>query len=163
MSRAVATLFGLGYLRPGPGTWASAAALPLGWALHTLGGFLLFGAATLIACAVGLWAVRAATAGTADKDPSEIVIDELAGQWIALLPVSLGAWHVGADVLALYPGWVAAFVLFRFFDIVKPGPVGWADRRGDAWGVMLDDVFAGLISAVLVAAAAAISHGVLMG
>ena len=58
---------------------------------------------------------------------------------------------MGAELLALYPGWIAAFVLFRLFDIWKPGPVGWADRRGDALGVMLDDVIAGVMAAIGVA------------
>ncbi len=90
----------------------------------------------------------------------EIVIDEVAGQWIALAPVFIGATHAGADVLALWPGWVVAFAGFRLFDIWKPGPVGWADRRGDALGVMLDDVFAGVMAAICVMIGAGISHGV---
>jgi phosphatidylglycerophosphatase A len=61
----------------------------------------------------------------------------------------------------LWPGWVAAFVLFRLFDITKPGPVGWADRRGDALGVMLDDVIAGVFAAVGVVILAGLSHAVM--
>jgi phosphatidylglycerophosphatase A len=61
----------------------------------------------------------------------------------------------------LWPGWVTAFLAFRLFDIWKPGPIGWADRRGDALGVMLDDILAGLAAALCVMAGAAISHGVL--
>jgi phosphatidylglycerophosphatase A len=57
---------------------------------------------------------------------------------------------------------IAAFVLFRLFDIWKPGPVGWADRRDDALGVMLDDVIAGVLGAIAVVALAALAHGVLM-
>ncbi|EDM70914.1 phosphatidylglycerophosphatase, putative [Roseobacter sp. AzwK-3b] len=90
------------------------------------------------------------------------MVDEVAGQWLAFWPVSIGAAHVGADLTALWPGWIAAFVLFRLFDIWKPGPVGWADRRGDALGVMLDDIIAGVLAAVGVVALAALSHGVLM-
>ena len=159
MSRLIATLFGTGYLRPAPGTWGSLAALPLAWALHVLGGFPLVAAATLGVFALGWWATAEMTRGAADHDPSEIVIDEVAGQWLALWPVSAGAWHVGADILALWPGWIVAFLGFRLFDIWKPGPVGWADRRGDALGTMLDDVFAGLIAALCVAGAAAAAHG----
>lgn len=157
-TRAVATLFGLGYLRPGPGTWASAAALPLLWALHVLGGFAAVILATLAVTAIGWWAVARATAEADDKDPSEIVIDELAGQWLALWPVSAGAAVSGAPVLALWPGWVAGFVLFRLFDILKPGPVGWADRRPGATGVMLDDLIAGLMAAAGTVALAALFH-----
>jgi phosphatidylglycerophosphatase A len=64
--------------------------------------------------------------------------------------------------LALYPGWIAAFVLFRLFDIWKPWLVGRADARGDALGVMLDDVIAGVFAAIGVAALAALFHLVLM-
>jgi len=98
----------------------------------------------------------------ADHDPSEIVVDELVGQWIAFLPVSIGAAHVGADLTVLWPGWIAAFLLFRLFDIWKPGPIGWADRKGDARGVMLDDVIAGVFAAIGVVILAAISHGVML-
>ncbi|MDJ0993931.1 MAG: phosphatidylglycerophosphatase A [Dinoroseobacter sp.] len=158
MTRLLATFFGVGLLKPAPGTWGSLAALPAFWIVHVLGGFPLVVVATLIVFAVGVWVTRAETAGKEDHDPSEIVIDEVAGQWIALWPVSLGAQMAGADVLALYPGWIAAFVFFRLFDIWKPGPVGWADRRHDAIGVMLDDVIAGVLAAVCVGALAAIAH-----
>ena len=70
--------------------------------------------------------------------------------------------HAGVDVLALWPGWIAAFVGFRLFDIWKPGPVGWADRRDDAVGVMLDDIVAGVMAALLVVALAAAYHGWIM-
>jgi len=66
------------------------------------------------------------------------------------------------DVLQLWPGWLTGFALFRLFDILKPGPVGWADRRQDALGVMLDDVIAGVCAAVCVVALAAVAHVVLM-
>jgi phosphatidylglycerophosphatase A len=98
--------------------------------------------------------------GQEDHDPSEVVVDEVVGQWIALWPLSFGLWHAGADSWVFpYPGWLTAFVLFRLFDVLKPGPVGWADRRGDALGVMLDDVIAGLIAAVGVLGAAMVFHG----
>jgi phosphatidylglycerophosphatase A len=158
LARAIATLFGIGHLRPGPGTWASAAALPLLWALHVLGGFAAVVVATLAVTAIGWWAVARATVDTDDKDPSEIVVDELAGQWLALWPVSAGAVMSGAPVLALWPGWVAGFALFRLFDILKPGPVGWADRRPGVTGVMLDDLIAGLLAATGTVALAALFH-----
>lgn len=162
MSRLIATWFYTGYLRPAPGTWGSLAALPFAWGIHVLGGPVALALATALVFAAGLWATRVETAGSADHDPSEIVVDEVVGQWISLLPVSLGAARAGADVLALWPGVVAGFILFRLFDIWKPGPVGWADRRGDALGVMLDDVIAGLFAALGVGALAALAHGLLM-
>ncbi|MGR3321049.1 MAG: phosphatidylglycerophosphatase A family protein [Pseudooceanicola sp.] len=161
-SHLVATFGGVGNLRPMPGTWGSAAALPTAWLLHAIGGSWLLLAAIPVAYFAGVWATRRETEETGDHDPSHVVIDEVAGQWIALLPVMFGADRVGADVLALWPGWIVAFVGFRFFDIVKPGPVGWADRRDDATGVMLDDVIAGIMAAALVIVLAALFHLVLI-
>lgn len=162
IARLVGTVCFVGHLRPAPGTWGSLAALPIVWLLHMSGGFPLLLIAIVIAFAMGWWATAQMTRGQSDNDPSEIVVDELVGQWIALIPISLGAWMRGVDILALYPGWIAAFLLFRLFDIWKPGPIGWADRRGDPLGVMLDDVIAGLFAALLTAALAAIAHGLLL-
>jgi phosphatidylglycerophosphatase A len=162
MSRMIATVFYVGTLRPAPGTWGSLAALPLFYLLHQAGGFPLVLIATVAVFFIGWWATTAATRGKEDHDPSEIVIDEVAGQWIALLPVSYGAWAMGADVLALYPGWIVAFAAFRLFDITKPGPVGWADRKHTPLGVMLDDVIAGVMAAVTVGVFAAVAHGLFL-
>ncbi|WP_439138769.1 phosphatidylglycerophosphatase A family protein [Roseicyclus sp.] len=158
MMRAIATLGPIGHLRPAPGTWGSAAAILLAWALHMLGGFVLLFVTTFAVTALGWWAVREATLGQADKDPSEIIIDEVAGQWIALWPVSLGATMAGTDFWALWPGVLTAFVAFRLFDILKPGPVGWADRQEGAFGVMADDLIAGWLAAMVVAALAVLAH-----
>ena len=158
MMRAIATLGPIGHFRPGPGTRGSAAAIVLAWAIHARGGFGLFFAATLAVTGLGWWAVSEATRGQTDKDPSEIVIDEVAGQWIALWPVSLGAQMAGTDFWALWPGIVTAFVAFRLFDILKPGPVGWADRQEGAFGVMADDLIAGWLAAMVVAVLAVIAH-----
>ncbi len=162
MTRLIATFFYVGHLRPAPGTWGSLAALPVAYVIIKIGGWplLLLGAA--VAYFAGLWATRVETAGKGNHDPSEIVIDEVAGQWIALLPVAFGAAMMGVPVVALWPGWIAAFVLFRLFDITKPWLVGWADRRDDAVGVMLDDVIAGLFAAIGVVVLAALYHLVLM-
>lgn len=161
-AKLIATVLGVGYIRPGPGTWGSLVALPWAWLLHVIGGFPLLILGILVTFGAGWWAAAKMTAGSDDHDPSEIVIDEVAGQWIALMPVMIGAAYASVPVLALWPGWITAFVAFRLFDIWKPGPVGWADRRPDAWGVMLDDVIAGVIAAVVVIVAAAVSHGVMM-
>jgi phosphatidylglycerophosphatase A len=164
MTRMIAIFFGAGLLRPAPGTWGTAAALPCAWVIHGLFGFPGLLIATILAFGLGWWATAVETRGKADHDPSEIVIDEVVGLWIALMPLSAGLWHAGAAPWVFpWPGWVGAFVLFRLFDIWKPWVIGWADRRGDALGVMLDDVIAGVFAAVLLAVAAAISHGILMG
>ena len=157
----VATTGLVGHLKPGSGTWGSLAALPMAWMLHVLGGATLLLAASVVLFFIGVWATQRLTSGKDNHDPSYIVIDEVVGQWVALLPVSVGATHSGAGVLDLWPGWVAAFVLFRLFDITKLGPVGWADRREDALGVMLDDVVAGVFAALGVGALAYLAHGVL--
>ncbi|MAY85782.1 MAG: phosphatidylglycerophosphatase A [Pseudooceanicola sp.] len=161
-ARLIGTVFGVGYLRPAPGTWGSFVALPAAWALHTAGGFPLLALATIIAFVLGLWATKAMAAAGSGHDPSEIVIDEVVGQWIALMAISYPSWSMGIDITRLWPGWIAGFLLFRLFDITKPGPVGWADRRPDALGVMLDDVIAGVLAAIGVMALAALYHVVLI-
>ena len=161
VAQMIGTVCGAGYIRPAPGTWGSLAALPMVWVLHSLGGFPLLAFATVVGFVAGLWATKVMTAGQDDHDPSEIVIDEVVGQFIALWAISYPAWVQGIEITALWPGWVAGFVLFRLFDITKLGPVGWADRRGDAMGVMLDDVIAGVFAAIGVALLAGLSHGVL--
>ncbi|MBP0445736.1 phosphatidylglycerophosphatase A [Roseomonas sp. SSH11] len=126
----VASLCGVGFLRPAPGTWASALVLPV--ALLGPGWCLAFGIGFSLA---GLWAVSRLPA--AQRDPSWVVADEGAGQCLALaaLPVDASGWWI-----------LAAFALFRAVDIVKPGPVGWADRMGGTLSVMLDDILAGLLA-----------------
>lgn len=159
MSRLFATFFYVGLLRPAPGTWGSAAAIPVAYGLHWLGGFPVLLVATLAVFGLGWWATVEATRGKADHDPSEIVIDEVVGQWIALWPLSLGLWWMAADPWVFpWPGWVVGFLMFRLFDIWKPGPVGWADRKPNAFGVMMDDVIAGAMAAVLVVVGAALGH-----
>lgn len=159
LARQVATLGGIGTLPGAPGTWGSLAAIPLTWLLHWLGGFPLVMAATSFVLIGGYWAVLVHLDGRAE-DPSEVVIDEVAGMMIALWPLSLGLDVIGAarDVFP-WPGWVLGFLLFRFFDIVKPPPVSWADRLKTPLGVMLDDVLAGLLAAIVATLAAGVSHG----
>ena len=154
----IATLGPVGYLRPAPGTWGSAAAVLLALPLLYTHILILFVLAIFAACALGYVSIKAMTAGEADPDHSEIVIDELAGQWIALLPVAYGVWFTGASPLALYPGLITAFIAFRVFDIWKPWIIGKADARKDAWGVMLDDIWAGVFAAVVVMVLATIAH-----
>ena len=136
LARLLASGFGAGRVPLAPGTAGSAAAVLVG------AGLLRRGRGALVAGVVGavlggIWAVR--ESGEAEADPGWVVIDEVAGQWITLFglrrPTPLGL--------------LAAFGLFRALDIAKPGPVGWADRRGGAAGVMADDVIAGALGAVL--------------
>lgn len=164
MIRVLTTFFGLGLLRPAPGTWGSAGAIALGLAIDRYLGFPTLVFATILVTCLGFFASRIALADRPGEDPSEIVIDEVAGQWLALLFPAAAFWHHGIEDWAVvaYPGWLAAFLFFRLFDIWKPWLVGRADRRGDPAGVMLDDLWAGLFAGLATLLAAAVAHGVLM-
>ena len=130
----LATWFGSGYLPKAPGTWGSVAALPFAWAIVHFGGIWALAMASVTVFFVGIWASNVYMAKTGTHDPGAIVIDEVAGQWIVLLAAPL-------DPAAYFLG----FVLFRFFDVLKPWPISWADKNIDgAWGVMMDDVLAGV-------------------
>ena len=146
-SRFLASGFGSGFFPVAPGTAGSLVALLLGGGLlHVSIWALIF--AALLAIGIGLWAIRAAEGGA---DPGWVVIDEFAGQWIALLGLARPSLI----------GLLAAFALFRLLDIVKPGPVAWADRRKDSVGVMGDDVIAGALAALALLAASALMPGLL--
>ena len=159
MHRPIATCLGLGRL-PAPGSFASLAAIPLAWGLHWLGGFWLLFPATLAVIALGWWASGAYAAEAGRDDPSEVVIDEVAGMLTALWPLSLGLTMLGADPAVWpWPGWVLGFLLFRFFDILKPPPVRWAERLPGAAGIMLDDLVAGGLAALITTIAGGVAHG----
>ena len=140
----VGTFFGAGFLKPGPGTYGSVAAVLLWWgAAHlshaTVGALSL---ATLIAAViatlVGIPAATIVAREAGREDPGFVVIDEVAGQWIALI--------------ALRPDWKHAamgLVLFRVFDIWKPWPVSRLEELPGGTGIMLDDVAAGALALVV--------------
>ena len=130
----LATWGGTGLLPWAPGTFASLSALPLAWLLVAAGGVWLLLAAALTVFVLGLWAAERYMAAVGIHDPTAIVIDEIAGQWLTLCVAPL-------EPLA----YVIGFVLFRVFDVLKPWPVSWLDRRvGGGFGVMIDDVGAAL-------------------
>lgn len=129
----LASWFGVGLLPVAPGSWASLAALPVAWAIRGLWGEIGLGIATTLVFAAGWWAAAVVAAASDIKDPRAVVIDEVAGQGLALLaaPPHLVTWAL-------------AFLLFRLFDIWKPWPVRWADRVvAGGLGIMLDDLLAG--------------------
>jgi phosphatidylglycerophosphatase A len=132
-----ATFFGIGHMRPGPGTWGSATTVLCWWALsHTIAANLQPWIAVTIAAFVVLIGIPAATQvsrASASKDPQFVVIDEVAGQLIALIAVPV-TWKT----------LLAGFILFRGFDIVKPPPVRQLERLPEGTGIVLDDVAAGL-------------------
>jgi phosphatidylglycerophosphatase A len=136
---AVGTFFGTGLMKPGPGTYGSVAAMLL-WvvAAHVWGGVgLAVGTAiaAVVAVAIGIPAATIVAREAGREDPQFVVVDEVAGQWIAL---------IGAR-----PDWAHALValaLFRLFDIWKPWPVRRLEQLPGGWGIMLDDVAAGLLA-----------------
>lgn len=128
----IATWFGVGLSPIAPGTCGSLAALPVAWVLCLLLGVPGLALAFAAAFAVGCWAAATVAKASGVDDPGAVVIDEVAGQWMVLLAAPL-------DPLA----WTLAFVLFRLFDIWKPWPVRWVDRRiKGGVGIMLDDLAA---------------------
>ncbi|MBV1830035.1 phosphatidylglycerophosphatase A [Komagataeibacter sp. AV436] len=143
-ARFIASFCGTGFAPRAPGTVGSLAALIVGVPL--LGQWLWMALAVLVVTFVGYRATQLASGG---EDHGWIVIDEVAGMWIAMFPLA----PLPLDGLRWADGlWLAlAFALFRLFDITKPGPVGWFDRRHDALGIMGDDVVAGLMAAAILA------------
>ena len=135
----VATFFGAGFGKPGPGTWGSVAAVLIwagvAWGLHpaprTLLLILLAGIA--LSLVLGIPAATIAARESGRKDPGFVVVDEVAGQWIALLGSHANWRHA-----------LLALLLFRIFDITKPFPVRQLENLPEGWGIVLDDVGAGL-------------------
>jgi phosphatidylglycerophosphatase A len=140
-ANVVATFFGIGRLRPGPGTWASVATVVI-WAAVAYGLAPSLRTPVAIALAtlvilVGIPASTRVARASAAKDPQFVVIDEVAGQLIALIAVPL-AWKT----------FLASLILFRAFDIVKPPPVRQLERLPEGTGIVLDDVAAGIFAFV---------------
>lgn len=134
-ARTLSSGLGIGYLPWFPGTWASIVALIPGVTIFNFSGWqgLLF--AILVVFVVGWWSVHQLE-GVGDAP--WIVIDEVVGQWIALLSLTF--------VLPLGVYSVSAFVLFRFFDIWKPWVIGMVNRKTEPWAVMADDILAGIVA-----------------
>ena len=138
-------------MRPAPGTWGSIAAIVLAYTFMITMGFSSFLFIFLFTIIVGFWSTKNYIKKSSEKsDPSEVVIDEVIGQWITILPIGYileideflkdGLWFV----------WLWAFVCFRFFDIMKLGIIGWADNLDGALGVLLDDILAGIAAGLTV-------------
>jgi len=139
---AIATWFGCGYAPVAPGTAGSIAAVLIAIALHTWLGWqpYWFAVLAIALLAPGIWSagVVARLAGT--KDPGLVVVDEVIGQWITI-----------AGAVALnWKSWLAAFVLFRLFDIWKPAPVRQLERLPAGTGIVADDVMAGVYGAIVI-------------
>ena len=140
----VATFFGAGLGKPGPGTWGSVAAVLIWTSVavfaHPGPGWMIGLTLAGIALSVGL-GVPAATIAAREsgrKDPGFVVVDEVAGQWIALLAIPV------AGAPADWKHILLALLLFRVFDIYKPFPVRQLEKLPEGWGIVFDDVAAGL-------------------
>jgi phosphatidylglycerophosphatase A len=137
--------FGCGRVPKAPGTAGTLGAIPLYLLLAHLGGPIAVAAAALAVTAVGLWSSTQVARRLGIKDPQIVCIDEGAGVLITLVAAPAG-----------WKGLLAGVVLFRLFDQFKPPPARQAERLPEGWGLLMDDVFAGLWgAAVLVAARAA--------
>lgn len=141
----IALWFGCGLAPKAPGTAGSLAAVAMAAALAIFGGLAgwQIGVAGAVLIAPGVWAAGREEQACGKADPNSVVVDEVAGQLVAFG----GATSLG------WPVFVAAFVLFRLFDIWKPFPVGSLERLPRGWGIMADDVFAGLYAALVLYAA----------
>jgi phosphatidylglycerophosphatase A len=135
MSRFLATFLFVGKI--GPGTWASAVAMVLGMAILHYLGFYALAVGFVLVTVLGFWSCQAYL-GDSGKDPADVVIDEVAGQWLTLLFPAAGFYFgptaaslVASNAWLPWPAWVFPFALFRLFDIWKPWLVGRADRRHD--------------------------------
>ena len=138
----VATFFGAGRLRPGPGTWGSLAAMLLWWLLashipasvHVPSILALIAAST----AIGIPAATLEARGCGEKDPSHVVIDEVAGQLVTLIACPI-----------LWKPLLAGFILFRAFDIVKPPPIRRLEKLPEGMGIVVDDLGAGVYGLIV--------------
>jgi len=129
---------GVGFLPKAPGTWGSLLALVIFigiWPSYGQGAIIF-----IIAAVLWFLATHRYIQATGHHDPKEVIVDEVLGLWLTLAPLLGGEPR--------WEGLIFGFLIFRLLDILKPGPIGWVDRQGPGvWGVMGDDLLAGLIGA----------------
>lgn len=143
LSTIIASVFGIGYFPVASGTVMSIIAVPFAIWIARAGGGPAILIASLIAFAIGIWACGDHVRATGRPDPSECVIDELAGQWLACAGVSFDLGPARFQEFAL------VFLLFRLFDILKPWPISASEKLPGGMGVMADDMLAGLAAAII--------------
>lgn len=139
LSEWLATCFKIGHLPIAPGTWGSLAAVIGWWLWLQYLDPLVFIVLIITIFTIGVFATNIIIDHTGEKDPSRIVIDEVAGQWLGLLVLPDGALYIAA-----------AFILFRLLDIIKPWPIWQLEKFPKGWGVMLDDMLAGILTLGLI-------------
>lgn len=138
----VATFFGAGRLRPGPGTWGSLATALLWWLIAShlppSARLPVIGLLIVLSVAVGIPAATLEARGCGKKDPSHVVIDEVAGQLVTLIAAPIG-----------WKALLAGFILFRAFDILKPPPIRRLERLPEGTGIVVDDLGAGIYGLIV--------------
>jgi len=141
LAALIASWFGCGYAPKAPGTVGSAAAIAIAVALDSRFAWepLAFAALAAALTPVAIWAAGSVARRRRVEDPGDVVVDEVVGQWIALAGATTVNWKM----------YVAAFLLFRGFDIWKPPPVRQLERLPGGWGIVSDDVMAGIYAAVV--------------
>ena len=135
----IAYWFGIGLIPLAPGTVASMATLPLAYILSKYGNLEIYIVVTAFISVIGIGASKIISIKMKTSDPSQIVVDEVSGQLIALMFIPPETvWYI------------LGFILFRFFDITKPGPIGWLDKNiKGGTGIMLDDILAGMFTSLV--------------
>ncbi|MGO9258313.1 MAG: phosphatidylglycerophosphatase A [Bryobacteraceae bacterium] len=141
LARLMSTWFGCGLAPRAPGTAGSAAAILIAIALHAYGGFsgLDFALLAALLFAPAVWAAGVTARALDTKDPQCVVVDEVIGQWISLAGARTLNWKT----------YLAAFALFRLFDIWKPPPVRQLEALPGGWGINADDAMAGIYAALV--------------
>lgn len=141
LARLIGTWFYCGYFPKGPGTAGSIGALLVAWPVAAYGwGPLAYAFLAAVGFIPAIWAAGRMSEDTGSKDPQTVVVDEVIGQWIALAAVPM---------LDHWGWWLAAFLLFRLFDIWKPWPVRPLEKIPGGAGIVLDDVGAGIYAALV--------------
>ena len=138
ISEWIATCFKVGYLPLAPGTWGSIFAILVWWVLLKDLDLLIFGIVIILFFFIGIIVSNIIIDQNGGNDPSHIIIDELVGQWLALWMLPDGSFYI-----------IIVFILFRFFDIIKPWPIRFMEQLPKGLGVMCDDLAAGLITLIL--------------
>ena len=151
MFKIFCTLFYIGFFPFFPGTFASFISIIVGVLFVYAFGFIIFLFFTIFLFFVGWWSCNQFIKKNENKDPAEIVIDELLGQWISIVPI---LYLIDSNFIKFnsfpYQELVFAFISFRFFDIYKIGPILWADNLKTGLGIMLDDCIAGFFTLILI-------------
>ena len=138
-SLLISTLFGLGYLSKFPGSLASFVTLPIFWVLSKFISHVNLVILLVIMTFLSFLIIHLTLKTINEKDPGYIVLDEFIGQFIALLFCN-----------ETFSAFIAAFVIFRIFDILKPFPISFFDKLNNSFGVLMDDIIAGLISGIII-------------